>query len=1045
MIKAPQTDQLNKSFFKFDNLLTLFFFMCTGLCAFAQPANDLICNATTVSCGSSVSGTTIGATNTGTAEANFCGGWNQNTPGVWYKFVGNGNLVTFSLCATAHDSQIAVFTGACAAPSCYGANDDSGPACTGLSSSFALNTVSGVNYWIKVFSWTTFTPQFAFTLNVTCTVPPVPPANDQICNAITVACGSSTAGTTVGATNFGAGEVATCGNYAQNTPGVWYKIVGNGTIFTASLCGTAHDSQLAVYSGDCNAPVCITSNDDNGPACAGIASSLAWSTTAGVTYWIKVWSWTTTTPTFNFTLNMICQAGPPNDNCANATQITVPFNSGVSTTANATNDAPANAQCGPGQNANVWYTVVGNGATYQATTCNAGTAFDTEIQVFSGSCGAFTFVTCADIANTTTPCASACETVSWCSNPGTVYYISVGSGNQASCTGSFELSVVAVGVSTSSVLENGDFLWRGPGPANSTGTPNTNDRWDVLTNWLVYDSINVVFTAATVLPDLTTNVFIPPVATTGGCTFNYPRIYGTFAAQCQDITILQGARLEFMPVTGVYGSLSVKRNWMNSGQTRCVATATSTTGGTVKFVGTNNQTISNAPATPTANGVNNFFNMELNNTGQNTGVILDFPATNYVYVANDLKMIRGHLLTSNVNRLVLGFSGLTSLWNAYPSSTTSLASFANPTQATVTWTQGSVIGPMWRWYKNTPLTDANSLYPFGNIAATSVINRNARMRYPVGAGTAQYIKGEFFSSAPPALTGLPLTDGSVTLGMLAAEGYWEFLPFTTLATTTASTTATATYEVDLRANQFGFLSNDFASSRIVKAPGQTPTSWVLNGTHGAITGTFGDFRITRTGLTGFSFFTVAVPSTTSLAVEFLGAYVNCNDEGLELSWATASEWNSHYFVVQSSPNGEIWTDETELTAAGNSNNQQNYRTFLNKELNNQYLRILEVDMDGLETVLTILAVDCDQDQQIKTYPNPSSDGFNLVIDDERLFGTADITMYASNGLVVKATKQVDVNKGMNSYYFDTAGLVPGMYYIQITSGDNTYMVKHSLR
>jgi hypothetical protein len=171
-------------------------------------------------------------------------------------------------------------------------------------------------------------------------VPPTPPANDLICNAITVACGTSTTGTTIGSTNFGTGEVQMCGNYQQNTPGVWYKIVGNGTVYTASLCGTNHDSQLAIYSGTCASPVCIASNDDNGPMCAGVASSISWQTTVGVTYWIKVFSWTTFTPTFNFTLNMICQAGPPNDDCSNATVVALPYNSGVNTNAGATTDGP---------------------------------------------------------------------------------------------------------------------------------------------------------------------------------------------------------------------------------------------------------------------------------------------------------------------------------------------------------------------------------------------------------------------------------------------------------------------------------------------------------------------------------------------------------------------------------------------------------------------------------------------------------------------------------------------------------------------------------
>jgi len=1016
--------------------------------ALAQPANDLICNAIPVTCGSSTPGSTIGATNSGTGEALFCGGWNQNTPGVWYSIVGNGNLITLSLCGTAHDSQIAVFTGTCAAPSCYGANDDNGPACTGLSSSFAFNSVAGVTYYIKVFSWTTFTPQFNFTLNVSCTVPPTPPANDFICNAQPVTCGSATPGSTIGATNFGAGEVNMCGNYSQNTPGVWYQIVGNGTIYTASLCGTSHDSQIAVYSGTCAAPVCISSNDDNGPACAGLASSLAWQTTAGVTYWIKVWSWSTFTPTFNFTLNMICQAGPPNDNCINATQIALPYNSGVNTNVNSTNDLPASSGgCGNTQNMNVWYTVTGNGATFQASTCNTGTAFDTEIQVFSGSCGALTYVNCADVANSASPCNSACESVTWCSVPGLVYYISIGSGNSSNCSGNFELTVNAIGISTSSVLENGDFLWRGPGPANLSTTPNTNDKWDVSSNWLVYDSINMLFNTATSLPNLTTNVFIPPVnGASGGCTFNYPRIYGTYAALCQDITILQNAKLEFVPAGTSYGSLSVSRNWMSSGQTRCMASQTAALGGTVKFVGTNNQVISNSPQTPAIAGVNNFFNFELNNTGANTGIILDFPATNYVYIANSLNMIRGNILSSSLGRLVLGSNGLTSGWSTYPSPAFPATSFFNPVQATVTWSQGSVIGPMWRYFRqSTTLNDANTLYPLGNITATTVINRNSWLKYPVGTGTAGYIRGEFFGATPPSLTGLPLTDGAVTLQTLASEGYWEFLPIA-ISSTATPWSATTAYSFDARVNQFTSAQADYLNTRIVKAPGQTPTTWTVNGAHAGITGSATDYRISRSGLSGFSFFAIGVP-TVPLSVEFNGANLICNNNFAELFWSTASEKNSSHFVIESSTDGLNWTVEGVIDAAGNSDELSNYRFAIQNPglTEDAYVRLSEIDIDGNASVLGTFALNCDSEKGIITYPNPSSASFNLVINDEQFTGNASVKIINAQGSQVVATRNIEVENGINSYLFDTSGLAPGMYYIQVSNGTFTSIVKHSLR
>jgi hypothetical protein len=78
--------------------------------------------------------------------------------------------------------------------------------------------------------------------------PPPAPANNLVCNATSINCGQTIAGTTVNATNTGTGENQTCGTI-QTTGGVWYVVAGTGGSMTASLCGTAWDSKISVFSG----------------------------------------------------------------------------------------------------------------------------------------------------------------------------------------------------------------------------------------------------------------------------------------------------------------------------------------------------------------------------------------------------------------------------------------------------------------------------------------------------------------------------------------------------------------------------------------------------------------------------------------------------------------------------------------------------------------------------------------------------------------------------------------------------------------------------
>ena len=258
---------------------------CIGA-APAAPANDLVCNATTVTCGSTTAGTTVNATSTGTYEGTTLCGTAQSSAGVWYKFIGTGQTITASLCATAWDSKIQIYSGAlCTALTCIGGIDDGGPACAGTSASFSWASVLGTTYWINVSGYSTTS---AFSLALTCVTPAVAPPNDLVCSATSISCGATLAGTTINATNSGTGENGTC-TTAQTMPGVWYVVPGNGQIMTASLCATAWDSKIGVFSGpNCSTLTCVGGIDDNGPACTGLSASFTWTSVVGQNYYILV-------------------------------------------------------------------------------------------------------------------------------------------------------------------------------------------------------------------------------------------------------------------------------------------------------------------------------------------------------------------------------------------------------------------------------------------------------------------------------------------------------------------------------------------------------------------------------------------------------------------------------------------------------------------------------------------------------------------------------------------------------------------------------------
>ena len=143
---------------------------------------------------------------------------------------------------------------------------------------------------------------------VTTTFTTAPLPNDNCAGAITVTCSTTTNGSTVGASSDAA--VGSCGIGSGGTPGngVWYKFVGNGAQATISLCGSAYDTKLHVYSGTCGALTCVTSNDDNTAACGSgsTRSQVVFNATVGTDYYILVSGFSTNTGAFSMSITCLC-------------------------------------------------------------------------------------------------------------------------------------------------------------------------------------------------------------------------------------------------------------------------------------------------------------------------------------------------------------------------------------------------------------------------------------------------------------------------------------------------------------------------------------------------------------------------------------------------------------------------------------------------------------------------------------------------------------------------------------------------------------------
>ncbi len=188
------------------------------------------------------------------------------------------------------------------------------------------------------------------------------PLNDFCADAFPIACGSSTAGTTVNATiDVG---TPTCGSATVTSPGVWYKFIGNGGITTLSLCGGAtFDTKLGVYGGTCGALVCVGGNDDF----CGLQSEVTIPTTSGTTYYVLVHSFGGATGAFTLTLTCTCPTLSVNP-VANQTVC----NNGATTAVTFTGLEPATVYTWTNDNASIGIPVSGTGNIASFTATNTG-------------------------------------------------------------------------------------------------------------------------------------------------------------------------------------------------------------------------------------------------------------------------------------------------------------------------------------------------------------------------------------------------------------------------------------------------------------------------------------------------------------------------------------------------------------------------------------------------------------------------------------------------------------------------------------------------
>jgi hypothetical protein len=186
-----------------------------------------------------------------------------------------------------------------------------------------------------------------------------------------------------------------------------------------------------------------------------------------------------------------------------------------------------------------------------------------------------------------------------------------------------------------------------------------------------------------------------------------------------------------------------------------------------------------------------------------------------------------------------------------------------------------------------------------------------------------------------------------------------------------------------------------------------------------------------------------ITGPTTLPVELISFTATNMEQGLQLTWKTASETNNSYFTVEKSKDALSYVSVAVVQGAGTSNTENSY-SCLDKDCNGGtwYYRLKQTDINGNYSYCKTIVAECgmDHDFSFSIYPNPcKGEDLNLLFTTEEGPKTIRICdVYGKkvyDGIVSESEKEKTVR-------IDTKEkLQPGIYLFSVSYQKKTYLKK----
>lgn len=174
-----------------------------------------------------------------------------------------------------------------------------------------------------------------------------------------------------------------------------------------------------------------------------------------------------------------------------------------------------------------------------------------------------------------------------------------------------------------------------------------------------------------------------------------------------------------------------------------------------------------------------------------------------------------------------------------------------------------------------------------------------------------------------------------------------------------------------------------------------------------------------------------------LPVKLTQFYAKISNNIVTLYWATASETNNDYFMIEKSADGRQFVPVARVNGAGNSSQLRAY-SITDREISSpvMYYRLRQTDFDGAFSFSNIIVVKnaAIPSDHVNVYPNPAVKGQEITLSYSSLHngGEANITLSSAAGRVV-FSKDILIEGTAGTLLFDVPfDISSGLYLLKIS-------------